>query len=99
MCIRDSFKTAMLLLGEVRSEPITMHAELIRSFSKACGPGCWSIIYTADVRMRCGHMERNQRRLQSEMPSRYDPLHPSGAIFQQASSLSDVETQAFWACE
>eukprot|EP00969_Alexandrium_andersonii_P178508 7892859-Alexandrium_andersonii.AAC.1 len=30
------------------------------------------------------------------MPSRYDPLHPWGSIFQRASSQSDVEAQAFW---
>eukprot|EP00969_Alexandrium_andersonii_P012732 555194-Alexandrium_andersonii.AAC.1 len=44
------FKTAMLLLGEATSEPMSMYAELIRSYSETYGPGCWSIIYTADVR-------------------------------------------------
>eukprot|EP00969_Alexandrium_andersonii_P346059 15297358-Alexandrium_andersonii.AAC.1 len=59
----------MLLLGEVRSEPMTMHAELIRSSSESYGPGCWNIIYTAGVRVRREYMERIRRRLQSEIPA------------------------------
>eukprot|EP00969_Alexandrium_andersonii_P089693 3960614-Alexandrium_andersonii.AAC.1 len=41
-------------------------------------------------------MERIRRGLQSGMPAHCDPLHPRGAIFQRASSQSDVRTQAFW---
>eukprot|EP00969_Alexandrium_andersonii_P059293 2611288-Alexandrium_andersonii.AAC.1 len=37
-----------------------------------------------------------RRRPQSETPARNDSLRPWGAIFQRASSQSDVETQAFW---
>eukprot|EP00969_Alexandrium_andersonii_P022212 971922-Alexandrium_andersonii.AAC.1 len=42
------FQTAMLLLGQAPSEPMSMYAELIRGYSEAYGPGCWGIIYTAD---------------------------------------------------
>eukprot|EP00969_Alexandrium_andersonii_P259366 11468371-Alexandrium_andersonii.AAC.1 len=66
-----------------------MYAELIRSFSESYGSGCRNVVYTAGVRVRRGHMERIRHRLQSEMPSRYDPLHPWGTIFQRASAQSD----------
>eukprot|EP00969_Alexandrium_andersonii_P148772 6576960-Alexandrium_andersonii.AAC.1 len=42
------FKTAMLLLGESKSEPLMMYGELIRGYAETYGPGCWGIIYTAD---------------------------------------------------
>eukprot|EP00969_Alexandrium_andersonii_P160493 7091622-Alexandrium_andersonii.AAC.1 len=42
------FKTAMLLLGEVQSEPMMMYGEQIRNYAETYGPGCWGIIYTAD---------------------------------------------------
>eukprot|EP00969_Alexandrium_andersonii_P148887 6583181-Alexandrium_andersonii.AAC.1 len=61
-----------------------MYAELIRSFSDAYGPGCWNIIYTADVRMCREHMERIRRRLQSEMRPLYDPLPVRGTVDQRA---------------
>eukprot|EP00969_Alexandrium_andersonii_P023097 1010126-Alexandrium_andersonii.AAC.1 len=73
-----------------------MYAELIRSVSEPYGPGCWNTIYTADVCVCWEYIERIRRRLQSEMPAHWDPLHPWGAIFQRASSQSDVEIQAFW---
>eukprot|EP00969_Alexandrium_andersonii_P173274 7659807-Alexandrium_andersonii.AAC.1 len=62
----------MLLLGEVRSGPMNMHAELIRSFAGSYGLGCWSIIYPADVRTRREYVGRIQRRLQSEQSARFD---------------------------
>eukprot|EP00969_Alexandrium_andersonii_P296426 13099504-Alexandrium_andersonii.AAC.1 len=56
----------MLLLRESQYEPLNRHAENIRTLSDAYGPGCWSIIYAADVRMRRQYMERVRRRLQGE---------------------------------
>eukprot|EP00969_Alexandrium_andersonii_P196447 8679055-Alexandrium_andersonii.AAC.1 len=63
----------MLLLGESLSEPMTMYAELIRGYSEAYGPGCWGIIYAADVRVRREHMERIRRLPTSEAPAQFDP--------------------------
>eukprot|EP00969_Alexandrium_andersonii_P100288 4423990-Alexandrium_andersonii.AAC.1 len=68
----------MLLLGEAPSEPMSMYAELIRHYSEAYGPGCWGIIYTADVRMRHEHMERIRRRLTCDAPAHFDPTRPWG---------------------
>eukprot|EP00969_Alexandrium_andersonii_P152282 6734283-Alexandrium_andersonii.AAC.1 len=43
--------------GKRSSEPMTMYGELIRGYAESYDPGCWGIIYTADVRMRREHME------------------------------------------
>eukprot|EP00969_Alexandrium_andersonii_P180829 7990855-Alexandrium_andersonii.AAC.1 len=69
----------MLLLGEAPSEPMSMYAELIRGYSGAYGPGCWGIIYTADVLVRRKHTGRIRRRLTCEAPARFDPARPWGA--------------------
>eukprot|EP00969_Alexandrium_andersonii_P127390 5630675-Alexandrium_andersonii.AAC.1 len=75
---------------------MAMHAALIRSYTEAYGPGCWGIIYTADVRMRHERMERIRRRLASDPPSTWNPRGRGGAVFQKACSPSDPETQAYW---
>eukprot|EP00969_Alexandrium_andersonii_P247387 10932034-Alexandrium_andersonii.AAC.1 len=63
-----------------------MYAELIRSYSEAYGPGCWSIIYTADVRVRRERMGRIRRRVAGEAPAHFDPTRPWGTVFQKACS-------------
>eukprot|EP00969_Alexandrium_andersonii_P118795 5252890-Alexandrium_andersonii.AAC.1 len=65
---------------------MSMYAELIRGYSEAYGPGCWSIIYTAEVRVRREHMERSRRRLTCDAPARFDPARPRGTVFQKACS-------------
>eukprot|EP00969_Alexandrium_andersonii_P202303 8939001-Alexandrium_andersonii.AAC.1 len=89
----------MLLLREATCEPMAMCAELLRSYSEACGPGCWGITYTADVRARRDHVERIRRRRTSEAPVHFDPARPWGTVFQKACSPSGPETQAYWSRE
>eukprot|EP00969_Alexandrium_andersonii_P274013 12110989-Alexandrium_andersonii.AAC.1 len=65
---------------------MAMYGELIRGYSEAYGPGCWGIIYTADVRMWREHMERIRRRLTSKAPAHFGPTRPWGSVFQKACS-------------
>eukprot|EP00969_Alexandrium_andersonii_P307675 13600603-Alexandrium_andersonii.AAC.1 len=63
-----------------------MYGELIRGYSEVYGPGCWGIIYTADVRVRREHVERIRRRPTSEAPAHFETTRPWGAVFQKACS-------------
>jgi len=45
-------RTALLMLGEVRPQPLDLYADHIRKLHDQYGAACWWLIYAADARMR-----------------------------------------------
>ena len=85
-------RTLFLLLDTVDPETVDNYGELIRGFSKQYGDECWSIVYTADVRMRSERFTRLRRqaegdhsnKLAASLPSTFDVKRPWNTVFSLA---------------
>ncbi|CAE7648821.1 unnamed protein product [Symbiodinium sp. CCMP2592] len=88
------YRTAMLLLEVVDSERLDSYAEHVRSFLTQFGDSAWWLIYKAENRLRCEHLERLRRRLHDQPDFGYTPARPWNAAF--AAAVKDME---FWTRE
>ena len=93
-------RCTLLLLEEVRAEPLELYGEHVHTLSVQYGPQCWFIIYQADIRMRSEEFERIRRRGElarasldpAQQPAHpLDPVKPWSFVFLQATQ----ETE-FW---
>ena len=98
-------RTALMLLNEVRFQPLEMYGDFINSLVMTYGSSCWWLIYAADVRMRSEQHDRLRRsfrlaaheRLQAPVAHiPFDPRHPWDAVFGASVSPTCLEAQAFW---
>ena len=95
------YRCALLLLDAVRTEPLELYGELIRTFVQQYGQQCWFLIYQADVRMRSEEFERIRRRASIDMEAMDtgdrvpdDLGKPWNSVF-----LAAVRHREFWDAE
>ena len=105
------YRTALLLLRQVKIEPLDLYGEHIRCLHETYGAQAWFLVYQADVRMRSEEFERIRRRLQAQHdrgapagtgatdPVAFEPDKPWNAVFHRAVHAGDAEAQAFWTRE
>ena len=86
-----TFRAAMLLLQAADAERLDSYADHIRELAQQFGPAAWSIVYTADCRMRSEYMERVRRQLVESPRWGFTPASPWSAVFAGA-----VREHEYW---
>ena len=86
-----TFRAAMLLLQAADAERLDAYADHERDLAQQFGPAAWSIVYTADCRMRSEFMERVRRQLVESPRWGFTAASPWSAVFAGA-----VREHEFW---
>ena len=79
-----TYRAAMLLLQVADAERLDAYADHIRDRAQQFGPAAWSIVYTADCRMRSEFMERVRRQLVESPRWGFIQASPWSAVFAGA---------------
>ena len=79
-----TFRAAMLLLQAADAERLDTYADHVRDLAQQFGPAAWSIVYTADCRMRSEYMERVRRQLAESPRGGFTAASPWSAVFAGA---------------
>ena len=79
-----TFRAAMLLLQAADAERLDSYADHIHELAQQFGPSAWSIVYTADCRMRSEYMDRVRRRLVESLRWGFTQASPWSAVFAGA---------------
>ena len=86
-------RTALLLLEVADAERLDAYAEHVRSFVTQFGDSAWWLVYRAENRMRCEHMERIRRVLHDRPDYGYTASRPWNAAFAAAVKDGDFWTR------
>ena len=87
------YRTALLLLETVDAERLDAYAEHVRSFVTQFGDSAWWLVYRAENRLRCEHMERLRRTLHDKPAHGYTAARPWNAVFAAAIRDGDYWTR------
>ena len=87
------YRTALLLLETVDAERLDAYAEHVRSFVTQFGDSAWWLVYRAENRLRCEHMERLRRTLHDKPAHGYTAARPWNAVFAAAVRDGDYWTR------
>ncbi|CAK0795538.1 unnamed protein product [Prorocentrum cordatum] len=88
------FATACLMLGIVARAALDGNARHIERLS-ALWPEAWHLVYMADDKLRCDHIERLRRTVRADLsagkpaPREWDPAKPWTALFYLATADRD----------
>ena len=86
-------RTALLLLEVADAERLDAYAEHVRSFVTQFGDSAWWLVYRAENRMRCEHMERIRRVLHDRPDHGYTAARPWNSAFAAAVKDGDFWTR------
>ena len=87
------YRTALLLLETVDAERLDAYAEHVRSFVTQFGDSAWWLVYRAENRLRCEHMERLRRTLHDKPAYGYTAARPWNAVYAAAIRNGDYWTR------
>ncbi|CAE7838251.1 unnamed protein product [Symbiodinium sp. CCMP2592] len=87
------FRTTLLLLEIADAERLDAYAEHVRSYVTQFSDNCWWLIYRAENRLRCEHLERIRRTLTDRPEFGFTSARPWNACFAAAVRDSDFWTR------
>ncbi|CAE7694268.1 rpsB [Symbiodinium microadriaticum] len=85
------YRTALLLLETVDAERLDAYAEHVRCFVTQFGDSAWWLVYRAENRLRCEHMERLRRTLHDKPAAHgYTAARPWNAVFARPFATGTI---------